>query len=338
MLDPLHSLRQSVRRRARLRIVPYCSIGTLDSVLFRGRVLANPVVPAAGPDQRALASVARMVSRFTTFEVESIPVVVRLGDLERQGVTDREGYFTIDVPVEDFDNSKPWIEAAAFMPGRRVTADGSERTWPIEARIVGPDTRRIIISDIDDTLLLNGVGDTTRTIVETIRGNYLTREPVPDTAELYRWLTADGSHPITYVSSSPWNLYDFLTLFMDHHGFPKGPLFLRDFGFNRATFGGAHGQHKVAAIQQVLDLCPAADAVLLGDSSQQDADAFNTVIETNPSRNVRAYIRDVGDAQKAERVNDIGGRLAANRKPTRSLALVQSPAQIKEDLADTDWL
>ena len=338
MFDPLHSLRQNVRRRARLRIVPYCSIGTLDSVVFRGRVLANPVLPTAGPDQRALASVARMVSRFTTFEVESIPVVVRVGDTEREGVTDREGYFNIDMPIESFDDTQHWIKADAFMPGRRLIAGGDELLWPIEARIVGPHTRRIVISDIDDTLLLNGVGDTTRTIVETIRGSYLTREPVPDTAELYQWLTAGGSHPIAYVSSSPWNLYDFLTLFMEHHGFPKGPLFLRDFGFNRATFGGAHGQHKVAAIQQVLDLCPAADVILLGDSSQQDAEAFNTVIETNPSRNVRAYIRDVGDSQKAERVRDIGSLLASSRERTRSLALIQSPAQIRHDLADTDWL
>lgn len=203
MFDPLHSLRQNVRRRARLRIVPYCSIGTLDSVVFRGRVLANPVLPAAGPDQRALASVARMVSRFTTFEVESIPVVVRVGDTEREGVTDREGYFNIDMPIENFDDTQHWIKADAFMPGRRLIAGGDELLWPIEARIVGPHTRRIVISDIDDTLLLNGVGDTTRTIVETIRGSYLTREPVPDTAELYQWLTAGGSHPIAYVSSSP---------------------------------------------------------------------------------------------------------------------------------------
>jgi phosphatidate phosphatase APP1 len=68
-------------------------------------------------------------------------------------------------------------------------------------------------------------------------GNAHTRLPFEGVAAFYRALQRGASggefNPIFYVSNSPWNLYDLLEDFMDVHGVPAGPLFLRDWSRRR---------------------------------------------------------------------------------------------------------
>ncbi|MEZ5226196.1 MAG: phosphatase domain-containing protein [Acidimicrobiales bacterium] len=204
--------------------------------------------------------------------------------------------------------------------------------------MVDETTDRLVISDIDDTILSNGAGNVARTVLQTIAGSHLTRRPIDGAPELYRRLTTIGAPaappcPVFYVSSSPWNLFDFLTAFMDHHGFPVGPLLLRDLGLNRSTFGGAHGAHKVSGIAAILDAAPNADVVLIGDTSQQDAMAFSTTIIDHLDRVTAAYLRDVGDESKTNEVR----QFIVDEALDDTMLVIDDLAQIADDLAARQW-
>jgi phosphatidate phosphatase APP1 len=117
-------------------------------------------------------------------------------------------------------------------------------------------------------------------------------------AEFYKALQSGRNgkrnNPFFYVSSSPWNLYDLLIDFMDLNKIPEGPLLLRDFGFG-GNGGGAsdHMGHKFKEIQQILEVYPHLNFILIGDSGQEDPKIYREVVRKFPDRVLAVYIRDV---------------------------------------------
>ncbi len=291
------------RRRSPLRIESYKSFGTTEAVVFRGRVLANPISSNATLDEPVLRRFGRMAARFLSREVGGVEVHIQLGADTAVALTDAEGYFAATIAPQSDDG---WIEATARRDDEPAAA-----AWSMSAVIVAPTLKRIVVSDIDDTILSNGRGNPFRTVWATIGGSALTRQPTDGSVALYRALERQRRCQFFYVSSSPWNLYGFLDRFLQTHGFPVGPMLLRDIGLNRATIArDAHGTHKVSGINTILDACPAATrAVLIGDSSQHDAAAFAHVMTHRPDKIEAAFIRNVGDASKAATIEALADSL-----------------------------
>ena len=114
--------------------------------------------------------------------------------------------------------------------------------------------------------------------------------------------TQPATHrPFFYVSSSPWNLFSYLVTYIRGRGLPLGPIALRDWGLNRATFGSAsHGAHKRAAIEAIIETYPEIKFALIGDDSQGDLTAFAQIAVDHPGRVRAIFIRKVGDAMSSE--------------------------------------
>ncbi len=280
-----------------------------------------------------------MIARFTTFEVMGAEVTIRLGDTTASGRTDSGGYF--DIELSPGRVSAGWVTAYATLG----TSPGTK--FPIEVLIVPPDSYRMVISDIDDTVLLNGEGSTLRTVWTTMAGTALSRRATMGASDLYRHLTrpspatptlAGTPSPLTplfFVSSSPWNLYDFLVEFLAINRFPRAPLLLRDFGLNRATLGAsAHESQKVSAINEILQRLPNPTAVLIGDTSQSDPRAFARVMAAHPYRVMGAFVRDVSNGQRDLEVKALAEALPASAGVLRS---VQDLAEVETHLAQLGW-
>ena len=105
---------------------------------------------------------------------------------------------------------------------------------------------------------------------------------------------ARADNPIFYVSSSPWNLYEHLDEFLALHRIPAGPLLLRDWGLSRHGFapGGGHS-HKLDKIRGVLETFERLPFILIGDSGQEDAEHYRTIVREFPGRIRCVYIRNV---------------------------------------------
>ncbi len=272
---------------------------------------------AGGGKWRAIRT---MLGQFATREVMELAVTLEVagpdGTVHRhQSVTDREGFVRFDIAL---DPPLPLPQRTAW---ENVHLSWTNRAGPqmLDAPVLAPGLgeRLAVVSDIDDTVIETGITGG----LASVRENWdrvFTEMPgerlmVPGADGFYSALsggpapvsvgsTVPAEHrPFFYVSSSPWNLYAYLVAFLSERKLPLGPLLLRDWGLNRATFGsGTHGAHKIGAINDLLAFYPDLSFALIGDDSQGDLTAYAEVVRACPGRVAAVFIRKVGAAMSAE--------------------------------------
>jgi phosphatidate phosphatase APP1 len=270
---------------ASFRIESYDGHGGSAGVVVRGRVLGNPEPSRAAEGEGVGAAVRRSVQHFMTRELPGVPLRVEIGGLTADAVSDEDGYFVVRLPAPAaLESPLAGGTVSLAAPYRGLTAAPAAA---VDVHVPGPAARFGIISDIDDTVIRTGVQRAGQMVLQTFTGSELTREAFPGAAELYRDLAADVN-PVFYVSSSPWNLHAFLTAFLDHHAFPRGPLLLRD------LLGTGEGrEQKHGRIHEILDLHPDLRFVLIGDSGEKDPQIYADVVRSHPGRILAVYIREV---------------------------------------------
>jgi phosphatidate phosphatase APP1 len=287
---------RAVRRTgAPLCVVSYGGHGGPDGVVVRGRVLANPPPTAAVEGEGLVAAVRRSVGHFRTVELPGVPLRVTVGGASTDVVSDEDGYFLARLPAAGL--ASPWTEGRV-----EVTGPDAGPAARVGVRVPGEEAAFGVISDVDDTIVETGVQRVGTMLRNTFTRSALTRTPFPGVAELYRDLAADGANPFFYISSSPWNLHDFLVAFLRHRDFPLGPLLLRDL---LGTRQGRARKHE--RIEEVLALHPGLRFVLVGDSGEHDPEVYADVVRAHPGRVLAVYIREVrldpGDG-RVERVSE----------------------------------
>lgn len=273
-------------RAGRPLIDPYSGFETPDGVVLRGRVLTALRRGNPRADASRWANFRQMVSLFLTDEVAQ----VRVSADGIETLTDEEGYFRLIVPVPR--NDRP-TAMRVVLPDVGEAAD-----VPVFLR--SPGATFGVISDIDDTMMETGAYSLWRNLWTSLTGNALTRHVFPDAVALMERLSDGGRNPVFYVSSSPWNLHDFLTRIFVRAGLPLGPMFLRDLGISESQFiTGTHGDHKGAAIDRILAANPGLDFVLIGDTGQHDAHVYRDAIRRHEGRIARVILRQPGPGPDA---------------------------------------
>ncbi|GGZ27344.1 phosphatase [Echinicola pacifica] len=162
-----------------------------------------------------------------------------------------------------------------------------------------------IISDIDDTVLVSHATEIGKKLWLSVSKNAYTRRPFPGVSKFYHALTNAGEHPIFYVSSSDWNLFDMIKDFMDFRNIPSGPLLLQDLHLNLKNIwksGGGNHEHKLEKVRMLLAIYPGMNFFLIGDSGQHDPELYEQVIKEHPGRVKTVYIRKVKHEITEERM------------------------------------
>ena len=248
----------------------------------RGRILRKTVVALAGP-VRAWRTFMETVAWFTTSEAPGVPVEVTSDVATVHVVSDEEGYVEARVPVGPLTEPRVGIKLAA----RRAPDTAAV------AFVVPADDRPLVVSDIDDTVLITGVKERLKMVGRTLVGDPTDREVVDGMPGLLAAL-AGKEAPVFYVSTSPWNLYQRLADTLAHHHVPAGPLLLTDWGFGRKQMLVRPAlEYKVETITGLLADFPGREAVLVGDSGQHDLAAYLAVAEAHPGRVRAILIREV---------------------------------------------
>jgi phosphatidate phosphatase APP1 len=294
-------------------ILPLAAIVGDGVVRVHGRLLAGrePFHDGGGIVARART----LWSRWETDELAG--ATVRASALGRAATarTDEEGYFTITLPVG------PRAAVAPFTPVE-LTADGAPRRTA-QASVPGRGARFVVVSDIDDTALVAHATSRLR----QLRTLYLTeaqdRDPVPGMAPLYRALALGASdapehNPVAYVSSCPANLVGVVRAALALNGFPAGPMFLPDVGFDEdKVLTDGHLEHKAEAIDRVLAAWPRLTALLFGDTGQDDPEVFERAVARHPGRIGGAFLRDAPGGHAARADAAIGRLRAAGVRAAR---------------------
>ncbi|WP_246251756.1 phosphatase domain-containing protein [Parasulfitobacter algicola] len=262
-------------------IEAYMGYATDEYLIVRGRVLTALRRNKPQPHQSRLTNIKQILSLFLTDEVAD--VAVSAGTHKAQ--SDEEGYFQILVPRGD---QYGWIDID-------VTIEDRDGTTACPVLIPDPRANIMIISDIDDTMLETGAYSLARNLWTSFSGNALTRHVFPDAIELIDALSDKGRNPVYYVSSSPWNLFSFLTDIFTRTNLTRGPMFLRDLGLSETKFiTEGHGNHKGGSIDVLLNSNAELPAILIGDTGQKDAAIYKDVIDQHPDRIKAVVLRTPG--------------------------------------------
>lgn len=298
-------------------ILPYKGFGNPNEIFFLGRVLRDRNLQSSNHHDSRWKNFIQMYKRFMSWEIPEVRIKVSFQGQSQIVQSDEEGYFTVHLKSEKrFILDKAWHEVHLelldqIVKGHKAVIASNKVFIPSGNVDYG------IISDIDDTVIPTGATRLTEMLKTTFFGNAHTRMPFPGVSTFYQALAkgSDGidSNPFFYVSSSPWNLYDFLMELLEVHNIPKGPLMLRDLGLSREKFiAGSHWEHKLKQVEKIFEIERHLQFILIGDSGQHDPEIYLQVIKEFPGRVKMVYIRCIKESRKeqirliAEEIRSLG--------------------------------
>lgn len=294
-------------------IMPYQGFGNGKELFFPGRVLGDRDIGKSEPEDSRWRNFKRMYKRFMTWQIPEAKVEASFDGITKSATTDDKGYYEFRMELPDpMTDHNPWQIIEVKLVNKVIK---NQKPPMVHCYVfVPPENVEFgVISDIDDTIVPTGATRMWEMLKTTFLGNAHTRTPFPGVAAFYqamsKGLVGRENNPFFYVSSSPWNLYDFLRELMIVHHLPQGPLMLRDIGLSREQFiAGSHTDHKLAQIERVFDIIRDIPFILIGDSGQHDAEIYLQVIRDYPGRVKMVYIRDV-DPASHERVVKVAGEI-----------------------------
>jgi phosphatidate phosphatase APP1 len=172
------------------------------------------------------------------------------------------------------------------------TADGK--------MFVPHSTQFAFISDIDDTIMISYSATIGRRLKELFIRNPRTRSMFPGVPEHYKLLslahtTNDVPNAFFYVSSSEWNLYDYLNEFFKFNNLPRGAFLLNQVKrwFELWKTGKTKHMGKLLRVVRILEAFPSQQFILLGDNTQSDPSIYASVAKKLPGKIFAIYIRNI---------------------------------------------
>jgi len=167
-----------------------------------------------------------------------------------------------------------------------------------------------IISDIDDTIKVTGVGSIPQVLENTLVKPF---KALPGMAAAYqKWIAKETKNSksflpnkphIHYVSSSPWPFAGSLYEWMMREKFPPGSMHLKSFrlelfepwGVDVTVFNLIRNpfKYKTSTISQIFRHFPGRKFVLIGDSSEKDPQIYANIAKLFPSQVACIMIRNV---------------------------------------------
>ena len=214
-----------------------------------------------------------------------------------------DGYFRFSIPlVTNFqDNSQAgWSKI-------KVELNHEGKIVKKVAEILRPYNGKLaFISDIDDTFLISHTNNLFKKLYVLLWRNVNKRKVFEDVTAHYELLSKakqdkGETNAFFYVSSSEWNLYNFIEKFTKINHLPKAVIKLKTIKTSLSDFlftGRGSHDHKFQKIKEIIEFYPHLKFVLLGDDSQADPTIYENICKTFP-QNIRAiYIRQTKKKSK----------------------------------------
>ncbi|HOB47845.1 MAG TPA: DUF2183 domain-containing protein [Mycobacterium sp.] len=327
-------------------------VATGDVAKVRVRVLEVPELP--GDSRIPYWDTAQAnLRRHAALPIVGVEVELSIGAHRTKEVTDGHGFANFSLPVPRLKAG--WHEAHAVT----TPIEGGESAAGT-GQVIKPPARSpfLVISDIDDTILLTGLTEGIAMVARTVLREAAQRKAIPGMAALYRGLvrglpTRSGRRrpepTFFYVSTGSWSFYPLLHEFTDLRGFPRGPMFLTDWGPTERYLRRSGAEHKRTAIRRLFEAYPGMSFVLVGDSGQRDPLTYEEMAREYPGRVVLILIRQVGgdDEERNVAVRERAAELQAEGIPLHlvpdaaaaadlacaaGLCDPETVAQVREDL------
>lgn len=278
------------------QVVIYRGFVANDVAKVRVRVTEAPELP--GDSRIPYWEVAHSnVRRHAALSIVGAEVELRISKYRATEVTDSHGFANFSLPVPRLRVGWHGAEAvAAGIDDEPAVGSG----WVVKPSLAAPF---LVISDIDDTILLTGLTEGLAMVARTVLHDVEQRSAIPGMSPLYRGLArglpgrSGNRRPepvFFYVSTGSWSFYSMLDQFIELRDFPPGPMFLTDWGPTERYLRRSGAEHKRAAVRGLFEAYPGMRFVLIGDSGQRDPVIYEEMAREFPGRVMAAFIRQVG--------------------------------------------
>jgi hypothetical protein len=230
------------------------------------------------------------------------PIFIRMGDRKYYiGESQSNGHFEGALRL-------PEAQVAALLNSQHASGPAPASRWGrFEVALRASDTRTFsgsveflertgvsVISDIDDTIRLTGIGNSKAVLRSTFLQDL---KPVPGMAEVYRRWAVEGAS-FHCVSDCPWQLYPVLSEFLTVNGFPRATFSMKAFRLKDSTLFDLFADPqatKPPAIESIIAALPDRRFVLVGDSGQKDPEIYGQIARKHPQQVSFVFIHSVNN-------------------------------------------
>jgi phosphatidate phosphatase APP1 len=312
----LSRLKNHLTAKPEVKLATYRSYGTSSHLYLLGRAIDDDNLKMH-EDQSFFRTLSNTYKQFDSYEIANAEIALELPNgVVLTTKTNAEGYFlydkTISLNLKEFADDEGWVKLKVSFV-KEVHNSIITNNNEFEAELLIPPIKASygVISDIDDTILHTGVTSFLkwRLIKNSLFKNAHNRISLEGSPKFYRDLhngkKGNEQNPVIYLSNSPWNLYQYLKLFLQINDFPKGPILLRDF---RTPFDKTlrpEKPHKQKEIVNILKTYPHLNFILIGDSGEHDPAIYTEIAAQYPDRILAIYLRSVKHRRQMRRVRSI---------------------------------
>lgn len=276
-----------------ITIKVYHGYGYGNQLVIYGHVFKLGPKPRKKYRKSFLRNTWALLRLFMVKPFAGLPLELQWKDECHSSKTDTDGFFKFEWKDQP-PLPQGWSEVI-------VRAKSAEHIVESKGHVFIPySTQYGFISDIDDTFLISHSSNLRKRLFVLFTQNARTRKPFEGVVKHYQLLaksntTGDAPNPFFYVSSSEWNLYEYILEFTRVNEIPKGIFLLNQLKkFDELLKTGQnHHRTKFTRIARILESYPSQRFVLLGDSSQQDPYIYEAIVSHFPKQIHAVYIRDV---------------------------------------------
>ena len=274
----------------------YQGYGNQEKVTVFGHVLCLSSLPRSKYKKNFINNTYGLLRLFMVKRYANVGLSLQWDGVTYETKSEDDGFFKFD-----------WTSATSITPG-----------WhPVKVRLIHPGSyvkpievmgeffipykyEYAFVSDIDDTFLISHSSNLRKRLYVLFTKNARSRKPFEGVVNHYQLLANTGASRDThnlffYVSSSEWNLYDYIFEFAKNNKLPKGIYLLNQLKTFRQVFKTGQNNHKTKfmRISRIMETYPQQKFILMGDDSQEDPNIYSAIVEHFPQNIYAVYLRHV---------------------------------------------
>ncbi|MFS8082388.1 MAG: App1 family protein [Ginsengibacter sp.] len=292
----LHKIYYFFRIHNHPSIKLYRGFGNHEKIIVLGHTLKRTPFSRKRYRQNWITNAFSVIRLFLIRPLPCTHFSIQFGNENFEAESESDGFFRLEIFPQKKPNSG-WHK----VTGTIFNSDKTHQPITGHSEIYIPyQTQNGFISDIDDTFLISHSGRLRKRLYALLTKNERTRKPFEGVVNHYQQLAASGrqktdTNPFFYVSSSEWNLYDFVVSFAEMSHLPKGVFLLGQLKSLGSFWKSGQNNHKTKffRIVRIIEAYEHLNFVLLGDDSQQDPYIYSAVASHFPGRIIAVYIRHV---------------------------------------------
>lgn len=279
----------------------YKGYGHAHQLVIFGHVLARSPLPQTHSRNNILRNILQLMRLFWIKPMSGICVELQWEDKLVTGQSSKDGFFKLEWSAgENVPAGNHIVNIRCLDENKKTIAEG------MGTFVVPHITQLGVISDVDDTFLISHSATIFKRLYTLFTLNAAKRKIFEGVGQHYRQLqyanTIDGEpNPFFYISSSEWNLYDYLQNIIMGQELPDGVFLLSALKqwFQLLKTGKTNHGGKFSRAVRILKTFPNQQFILLGDNSQKDPEIYQALAAHHPGRILAVYIRIVNSNLQA---------------------------------------